>query len=198
MARKITFVRHGQTDKVKPDSARRLTDEGKAQAARLREKLVDAKFDLGLHSPMERTRETVVIIAGETVPTKMIPELMHDSSTEDGKLLDEAFAKLGYAPLKDYFEKSEVETRLALVRYGQNAWQAIMEAVEDTDPSGNILVVGHAILIPLTVYMGCNQGTDYTFRKRFVEINFGECQGIWIYVDSDEYLQITDMGTYCD
>lgn len=200
MARRITFVRHGQTDKVKPDSARRLTDEGKAQAGRLREKLENSKFDIGFHSPMERTRETIVVIAGETVPTKAIPALMHDSNTDDGKLLDAAFAKLGYAPLKDYFEKSDPETRAALMRYGQTAWDALMMAAANADDNGvidNIIVVGHAVLIPLTVYAGVNRFlNDTSLVRQVAEINLGECQGIWLEFDDD--LNVVKVGTYCD
>lgn len=125
MARKITFVRHGQTDKVKPDSARHLTDEGKAQAARRREALGNPRFDLGIHSPMDRAHQTLEIIAGGPIMTKVVPQLLHDSGTNDGKLLDEAAEQLGYAPMKDYFEKTSLET--------QEAAQAIW----------NICVAGH-------------------------------------------------------
>ena len=192
MARKITFVRHGQTDKVKPDSARHLTDEGKAQAARRREALGNPRFDLGIHSPMDRAHQTLEIIAGGPIMTKVVPQLLHDSGTNDGKLLDEAAEQLGYAPMKDYFEKTSLETQEALKRYGTSAWQAILKAVEDTKPDDSILIVGHAVLIPLTVYTG----VDEPFKPAVAQINLGECQGIWITVDNNG--TVSEMGSYCD
>ena len=45
--------------------------------------------------------------------TKVVPQLLHDSGTNDGKLLDEAAERLGYAPMKDYFEKTSLETQEA-------------------------------------------------------------------------------------
>jgi len=62
---RIYLVRHADAASGNPDSARRLTPEGREQARRVGERLAaeDPRPEAVLHSPLVRARETADLIA---------------------------------------------------------------------------------------------------------------------------------------
>ena len=71
MARRITLVRHGQTERSKKSvySGRldvSLTDVGREQAVQTAQQLVGAGVDAVISSPLERARDTAQVIADAT------------------------------------------------------------------------------------------------------------------------------------
>ncbi|HEV2786125.1 MAG TPA: histidine phosphatase family protein [Solirubrobacteraceae bacterium] len=71
MARRITLVRHGQTDRSSKSvySGRMevaLTDVGREQAVQTARQLVDGGVDAVITSPLERARDTAQVIADAT------------------------------------------------------------------------------------------------------------------------------------
>lgn len=189
--RTISFFRHGKTDKAQPDSARRLTDEGKMQAARRRHKLGDPSFHTGYASPLQRTHETLEILSGgNCVRVKTVNELLHDTSTDSGKLIDAAFEKLGYASIADYLNKSDDATKAALVEYGERAWNALKTKMGSSRE--NDIVVGHAVLLGLLI-MAAHPNAP---TEEIYTLNFGECEGIKL--SFDEAGVCVDMEELCN
>jgi len=79
---KVFFVRHGQTDwnverKIQGQVDIELNDEGRKQAAQMRDELADMHFDAIFVSPLARARETAEIIAEphESTPVVIADEL---------------------------------------------------------------------------------------------------------------------------
>ncbi len=187
----ISFFRHGRTDKAQPDSARRLTDEGKAQAARHRLKLGDPSFRVGYVSPLQRTHETLEILSGGScVRVETVNELVHDTSTDSGKLIEAAFEKLGYASIADYLNKSDDATKAALVEYGERAWNALKTKMGSSRE--NTIVVGHAVLLGLLIMAAYPNAPI----EEIYALNFGECEGAKL--SFDETGACIDMKKLCD
>jgi broad specificity phosphatase PhoE len=170
----IYLFRHGQADKNKPDSARTLTEEGKMQAVKMREKMGNPNFELGLFSPMPRTLETLKILAGGNITTFEVSELNCDLNDDD--IVIKEFKKLGNASTKAYLEKSPAEVIEWLKQFGRDAADAIdLEIYQEG--SRDVLVVGHAILLGFIILdLFPDVDTD--------KLVFEECEGIKLMFDS--------------
>lgn len=170
----ITFVRHGNAVKAEgqPDSARKLSTKGHDQARARRSLLGNPEFDLVLFSPTDRTKQTAELVAGgfEACLAYDVEELFTPKGP-DGEALDEMFKRLAYSPLSAYQKEERWD---CLERYAQNAWRAILDEIENTGGE-NILVVGHAVYLPIIGYTA----TEGTFTE-LLGCNMGECGAIQI------------------
>lgn len=155
MGKKVLYVvRHGKTNKAMiegfaGDRDRSLTDQGVAQASQRRQLLKSPEFDRVAASPAPRAVHTACLVAGvEERRVRMIPELYIDdpATGDDARLLDEAFARLGYADLATYLDDKEAGAALARKAEEMNAalYRWLFEAKRDE----LLLVAGHAVYSP--------------------------------------------------
>lgn len=179
---KITFVRHGNTNKAENDLDRRLTEIGVQQARERRQALLNPKFDLVLSSIAPRARDTAAIIAGIDMSSVITLEALYlPKDPCDKKAIDDMFDSFGYAPLRAY---RNADVTNALVRYGKNGAAAIFYAISakiEKDVSiDNILVVGHAVLLNAIV---AHMVGDTNI---IIDISLGEAKGLSICIDIDD------------
>ena len=104
MARAVTLVRHGETErsKVSAYSGRidiDLTEHGREQARQVGERLADAGVDAVVTSPLVRARATAQAIADATgAPLRVDPRLTEvDYGPFEGLDRDEALEQIGDA-----------------------------------------------------------------------------------------------------
>ena len=172
MARAVTLVRHGQTErsKVSAYSGRMdiaLTDEGRAQARAAAQRLVDAGIDAVITSPLVRARDTAQAIAAATgAPLRVDARLTEvdygpfEGLDREGALraLGDAFAAWradpfgspvpGMEPLADALERARAATAEAL------------------DAHEHPVIVGHqGILRIVLVALGELAPQDYFARR---------------------------------
>jgi len=167
---RITFVRHGNTNKAENDLDRQLTDRGHQQAIHRGKRLaLGSTFDLGLSSHAVRAIVTRTLLLEaqddpEGIPVTEAAEL-YAPTGEDGDRLDELVAEIGSYLFRPYWEK---DAKL-FQRYAGPAIRKIRDAAMETD-ARNILVVGHAILLNALGFM-------LTSDVRLLDFEIGECQG---------------------
>jgi broad specificity phosphatase PhoE len=180
---KITFIRHGNTNKAENDLDRQLTKLGIQQAQERRQALLNPKFDLVFSSIADRARDTAAIIAGiKASEVILLEELYLPKNPVDKKAIDDMFAALGYSPLRAY---RDADVTGALIRYGMNGAMAIFSAIftEETKNNifvDNVLVVGSAVLTNAIVSAVASGDTDL-----ILDAALGEAEGISVTMDGD-------------
>lgn len=167
----LFFIRHGNTAPGINDDTRVLSEKGKGQAKKRGEKL-GIRFNQILVSPKTRALETAKLITeGQgRIPSMVVPYLFTPQDMEYGKLLTAMAEKLTYASLSDYYQSANSREYDALESYKKDSWLVTLDAIINKGAGGNILVVGHAVLLPLTGY-GATGSAD------FLPIQMGECEG---------------------
>lgn len=176
----ITFLRHGKTEKAVNDLDRQLTEEGVKQAAARRRALGEPVFDLVLASSADRAKSTAAIVAGiNFCSVRGLDELYLPTDPADKKAVDDMFEKFAYAPLRAY---READTTEALVRYGATAAKAILNEIQRTEVE-NVLVGGHAVLIPSIIAHMLGTDTDLV-----LDANLGEVEGIRVTLDENAHV----------
>jgi probable phosphoglycerate mutase len=144
------LVRHGESE----FSARRavsgdptvdcpLTDEGRAQAARLAPTLAGEPIDICVTSAFGRTQETAdVLLQGRDVPRLVVPDLNDpDAGAFEGGPLDDYVAWAhSHGPLD--VPPGGGESRAAIVRRYARGFRTVLERPEET-----VLVVIHSLPI---------------------------------------------------
>ena len=96
---KVTLVRHGETvynklGKIQGISNIPLSDDGRLQCRKLKDKIKVEKFDVCFSSPLIRTMETAMILVGDKIPINIDDRLIErDLGELDGKFFDEYDAK---------------------------------------------------------------------------------------------------------
>jgi broad specificity phosphatase PhoE len=165
----ITLLRHGRPDKSPPNNRLWcLSEDGHRQSQERRIMLGNPKFDLIVHSELLRTRETARDVAGldESATAIAIPDLYYRDEDPRGQALEQAFVKLGHAPLHEYYKMAQAE----LESLAQDAQHAILKEI-DRRNAINVLVVGHGMLL---------QSICIAFTREnepFMSQVLGECEG---------------------
>lgn len=193
---KIYLVRHGETDYNKNkvfqgqiDS--HLTDEGIQQAKDLAKRLKDCKISKIYCSTLARARDTAKIISEvlkvDVVESPLLKEqslgvwegknkqeVIKDLKDKYGSLMDK---KEIIPPQGEGFEKVE-----------ERSIPFIEKAIKES--SGNILVVGHALLN--RVIIGYYLGMDYFNRYKIVQKN---CHLNILNVSRDGSIKVEALNT---
>lgn len=182
MSLRITFLRHGNADKNSADHRLHpLSEVGKKQAMARREALGLPNFDLVINSPLRRTKETAMIVAGldQSAATIAVPALFPEKDHMYAPAMDKAFEKLGHAPLRDYWA---IGAEKAITFCALEA-QGMIALIIDKTHSKNILIVGHGMLIQALCMMfaECNE----PFMTRVLK----ECEGYRLTLADDGSLE---------
>jgi len=163
---KVAFIRHGNTNKTPTggnDFDRQLTDLGRDQARAAGTSYgtgIQPFYTLALCSPAPRCVETAKIFLeavgiGEDQIEFMRKEVLYDGTMQpEGSRL---FKKIGYAPLRDYYEDPDLDDRMVshkiLGSYGISSLEAIKEVAEDITGQSHsggktLLFFAHAVYLP--------------------------------------------------
>ncbi|MEA2715262.1 MAG: hypothetical protein QOG91_290 [Candidatus Parcubacteria bacterium] len=140
----ITLICHGNDDDHRDRQTISLSITGKYLAFRCGLRLGYPKFDLAIHSSTSATLETAEMVAYGTSEFALIPELFYGSDDPRGVKIEYLQGILGYAPLGAYFRFG---AEAAIMSLAQNAVGAVSRVINKSQ-ARNILVVGHAILLP--------------------------------------------------
>lgn len=187
----ILFIRHGNTSKAENDAERRLTMKGRFQAERARDYInKQHSVTLVVTSNVSRALETIsdsrwptpVGISELYLTPRTNPELIAEAD-----VLDAAFNKLGYSPLKSYVDEPGVTD--ALCTWCERALEAIDRTVSEMRPaSGTIVVGGHAVMSnALCAYLALasNHRADMSV---VMDTNLGECDHLQLVVRDGQAL----------
>lgn len=159
MTTRLYLIRHGATplsaeDRFSGAANVLLSDEGRAQAARLAQRLADDNISVFYASPLERTMETAGIIAkphGLTpIPRDGLREINHGHwEGLSRKEVEERFQKEYTAWEGDpfTFAPKDGESGISVLA---RALPVIREIVE-THKDGNVVVVSHKATIRLLI-----------------------------------------------
>ena len=174
MSLHITLLRHGKADKTLPDHRLHpLSEVGIAQAVNRRTKLDEPKYDLVLHSHLLRARQTALTVAGldEGNETLEIKSLFPEDSDPRMAAVNELFDKLGYAPLSAYEAQARGSLDSIALEMKSDVWNAIARAFFRHDRIQNVLLVGHAVLLPALCQALTGQAAPFAADL------LGECEG---------------------
>lgn len=165
---KLYVVRHGQTEwnkekRIQGHLDSKLTEEGIRHARLLGERLAETDFDALVASPSERTVETAKLIMGKRIlPFKKDERLMEiHLGNWQGMTVDEIKAAdperfQCYVNTPSLFQNEEGEN-LHDVR---KRLEAVLEDLEKTYRSGNVLVITHGMVIKVLQVLCKNQSLD--------------------------------------
>jgi broad specificity phosphatase PhoE len=168
---KITFVRHGNTDKTKRDEDRCLTEKGREQARQFKVKY-RVTPQLVLSSNARRALETAqVIVEGRQCPIKTLAELYLAANQAELEVIEALFAAHGYAPLATYLAAD----RKFFEQYAMRAASMIRQLAA-TEGANDVLVVGHAIVLNAI-------GREFSSDPRLLTTMIGEAEGFSIDTD---------------
>lgn len=141
----IAIVRHGSAAKADQDFDRQLSMKGVLQGRCTREHISGQPQPVGLvvSSTAPRAARTVT---QEGWPQPILLNQLYIPSTDSevGQALDEAFNRLGYAPLSTYANEPEVAKALEL--WAHMAAKAIEAEVAKNSFDGLVVVGCHAIM----------------------------------------------------
>jgi broad specificity phosphatase PhoE len=130
-----------------------LTEQGRAEARLLGQQIAHVPFDLCVHTPFSRTRETAeVALAGRDVPGEVVPELGDiDIGELEGKTVEDYRAWKREHTRRDSFPGGESLDDAAR-RYA-DAYERLLGRPEST-----ILIVTHEI--PLRYAINAADGSE--------------------------------------
>jgi broad specificity phosphatase PhoE len=130
-----------------------LTEQGREEARLLGQQIAHVPFDLCVHTPFSRTRETAeVALAGRDVPVEVVPELGDiDIGELEGKTVEDYRAWKRKHTRRDPFPGGESLDDAAR-RYA-DAYERLLGRPEST-----ILIVTHEI--PLRYAINAADGSD--------------------------------------
>jgi broad specificity phosphatase PhoE len=130
-----------------------LTEQGREEARLLGQQIAHVPFDLCVHTPFSRTRETAeVALAGRDVPVEVVPELGDiDIGELEGKTVEDYRAWKREHTRRDSFPGGESLDDAAR-RYA-DAYERLLGRPEST-----ILIVTHEI--PLRYAINAADGSD--------------------------------------
>lgn len=164
---KVAFIRHGNTNKAPiggTDFDRQLTDLGRDQA-----RAAGLSYGVDLHpfypvalcSPAPRCVETAKIFLDAAGVAEEQIKFVYNQDLYDGTMQPEGsrlFKKIGYAPLRDFYEDSDEDDRRVahevLGSYAESSLNAIKEVAHDSEMSINsddkstLLFFAHAVYLP--------------------------------------------------
>lgn len=163
------------------DLVRPLTRESIDVAARRREALGVARYDVVCTSRALRATMTAQALMGTIDPSVMrdIPELCYDGpDTPRGKWLAEQYKELGFKPYRAYYKR---DTESYLAKQAGAALRQCRQAAEDAN-ARHALVVTHMPILPclgLSTTVGVSRQWDSTF----VDYAFKEGEGFTLTMD---------------
>lgn len=141
---KLYLSRHGETDvntmyRVCGLTEAELTDNGRAQAAALGERLKDTRIDLIISSPMKRARDTSAIVS----------EICHAPVITDERLIEQNYGI--YEGVDRFHEGFLNNKRMFAYKYPggesmmQVAWRtySFIEEIKEKYRDKNVLVICH-------------------------------------------------------
>lgn len=174
----IRFARHGHTLKAARDEDRELSEKGKEQAAMLGKAWAAEGFqpDLVLASAAMRAVETA-LIATDIAP-EACAELYFGADPAWRKPIDEASAKLGYAPLAAYLAS---EGERAIRAYAKAAVAHILDLVYQRPNTSKVAVFGHAVLLQAIV-VELLQRNPAANLEAILQLHLGECEVITLHI----------------
>ncbi len=197
MSLSVTFLTHGTADNTRAgqdDDRRELSVVGAMKVRDRRRGLGNPKFQMVVHSPALRTEQTARILAGldENARTIVVPELslrgQNPSAWED---IFTAIQALGRIPFRDYLKSTS--TAKALVEFGQRgnyALKNVIGAVPDPTDRGNVLVIGHNILVQAICHEMCYNSIDL---ERIQSSLLGDCEGFGLVVNHENETRLATI-----
>lgn len=84
--------------------------------------------------------------------------------------------RLTYASVGDYYSSADETEHNALESYKDDSWGEVLDTIAENDDNDIILIVGHAVLLPLMGY-GATDSDD------FFPIQLGEGEGFILELD---------------
>lgn len=167
--KKLVFLRHSETKKI---AARPLSIEGQILAYNLQDRFIIQGIDFQnvFAASADRTIQTASIVSGKQM-VYLFTEL--DIPEENMGLVLGLYAQHGDAPLQKYIDEGKNIEKL-LYDYGGRAWKAIQARMYN----GNVLVVGHGVLINAVVAAA----SEYRFPQVVNMTAVQECHGFVVYL----------------
>ena len=164
---KHTLLRHANAAGGTNDMNRELTALGREQAV-TRGLSLPEKFDLVISSPTMRTRQTAAIVAAiDDMADIIVCDGLYTPKGSDGEAMNKLFEELGYSPFRKYVNRAAD----LFCRYGEGAIKDIHDILNDHPDAGNILIVGHAVLLN-------SLGQQLNDSQSIIDYSFGECGGL--------------------
>ena len=170
----IFFLRHAKADLGDSDLTRDLDEVGRDQVKARWKQLEGTTFDLVVSSIAPRAFSTAGKV-GDVDYNKIqaLPEMYWDIESDIGRAIDIMFETLKYAPLSEYLKHKLG----SLVRvHAEGAWSAF-EKIAKTSHAINILIVGHAVLLPAMAIVPMAVSTDGVFIEKIKNLALGEAGG---------------------
>lgn len=169
------------------NETRTLTTLGQEQAVKMREMLADTEFDIALHSPMQRTKQTldIVLDGHDSLPVLEVPELFPTGDLKTRVMT--AAGEVGIKAPVEYYNHPNVAHGQAISEHAEIADSGVSDAIGDVlgpNPGKDlgILIVGHA---PFQAALAGIMLKDTEFQKMAESINLGECEGIKIVAEKN-------------
>lgn len=173
----LYFTRHGETEwnvqnRMQGHLDSNLTNNGVRDALLLGEKLENTNFGAVISSPSLRTLQTSKLIIGKRdLPLKTDERLreIHLGSWQ-GKTIDE-IQKMDSYRYDCYVHHPQLFTRDAGEDFDdvKIRLESFLESIEETYPSGNLLIVTHGMVIK-TLQMICKQNqVDQIWEEPWIE-----------------------------
>ncbi|WP_102272726.1 histidine phosphatase family protein [Cytobacillus massiliigabonensis] len=162
----LYIIRHGETEwniekRMQGRLDSDLTEKGKNDALLLGERLKDTVFERIISSPSQRTVDTAMHVCGKRhIPIETDERLMEIAlGAWQGKTEDEIKALFPaqhdlYWNHPSMYENPEGESFIDVM----NRVASFLEELMDTNPSGNVLVVTHGVVLK-TLYLLCRDAS---------------------------------------
>lgn len=154
----LLLTRHGHTLRSEPDQylgqnvAAPLSDRGRADAARLAERLSSVAIDRVISSPLARAADTARILAGERVTAETDDRLMEmDYGAWEGRTLEEVERQFpdqyaSYDEDPSTFTVGGGESGADVARRVRSFVDELLDWWEGGDAPRTVVAVGHASL----------------------------------------------------
>jgi broad specificity phosphatase PhoE len=176
----IYFTEHAQSTNEDDLGMRRLTEEGRRQAARLRKKLSDLTFHLALTSPTLQARQTASILLKEQkTACAVMPELFLDRRDQRDLLLETMMRSAPpHTSMRTHLRHPAAFT---LKHFTTRCNQAFAKAIalhssHDQSPL-KVLLISHPVITTALAMSHCGSKDAHTSCCSVV---LGPCEGLML------------------
>jgi len=172
----LYVIRHGETEwntekrfQGRLDSE--LTEKGKTDALHLRERLLEIDFQRIISSPSNRTMKTAMLVKGEKATPLETDERLMEIHLGEWQGLREEEIKGNY-PKKYHSYYNDPAS------YGSLGGESFFDVnnrltnflldLENTKPTGNVLVITHGVVIKALYLLCRNEGVENIWKPPFI------------------------------
>lgn len=172
----LFFTRHGETEwnaegRLQGRLNSNLTDKGISDAKLLGKKLESVDFDMVLASPSLRTLDTAKLIIGSRIlPLKTDERIMEiDLGDWQGRTTEEIKVELPELYELYRYHPSQFQGTGENFQDVKERLEAVLQDLERTYQSGNILVVTHGVVIKVLQMLCKNNPLDMLWEPPYIE-----------------------------